>query len=90
MCRLLRHVAEEILEGHQAGSASEYIVANLGFDIDHQLIENLKGLDFIFNERIALTVATQVDAVTEAVHLIEMFLPKFVDRAENRVAFDFF
>src|SRR5439155_20640294 len=30
---LLRHAAQKILEGHQAGGAAEDIVANLGFDV---------------------------------------------------------
>src|SRR5437867_1269474 len=38
MHRLLRHAAEEILERHQAGGAAEDVVADLGFDIHHQLI----------------------------------------------------
>src|SRR4051812_7242151 len=42
--RALRRVAQEILESHQAGSAAENVVADLGFDVDHQLLENLERL----------------------------------------------
>src|SRR5580765_6362199 len=40
MSRLLWHVTEEILEGHETGSAAEDVMANLAFDVDHQFIEN--------------------------------------------------
>src|SRR6516162_8211861 len=41
--RSLRSVAQEVLERHQAGGATENVVADLGFDVDHQFLENLEG-----------------------------------------------
>ena len=87
--RVLRHVAQEILERHQARGAAEDVVANLGFDVDHQFLENLERFGLVFDQRIALAVGAQADAVAQAVHLIEMLLPELVDGAENRVALDF-
>ena len=85
---LLRRVAEKILEREQAGGAAEDVVANLRFDVDHQLVKNLERLGLVFEQRIALAVGTEADAVAQAVHLVKMFLPQFVDRLQNRVAFD--
>jgi hypothetical protein len=31
-------------------------VADLRFDVDHQLVENLEGLGLVFHQRIALAV----------------------------------
>src|SRR6266545_4005526 len=73
--RLLRHAAQELLERHQAGSAAEDVVANLRLDVDHQLIEHLESFGFVFDERIALAVSAQPDAVAQAVHAIKVFLP---------------
>src|SRR5262245_42000303 len=69
MQRLLRDVAQKILEGHEARGAAEDVVANLGFDVNHQLVENLVGLRLVFDERVALAVGPQTDAVTQTVHL---------------------
>ena len=86
---LLRHAAQKIFEGHQAGGAAEDVVANLRLDVDHELFEDLKSLRFIFDQRVALAVSAQADAVTQTVHFVEMLLPQFVDRAQDDVALDF-
>ena len=88
MRRLLRHVAQEILKRHQAGGAAEDVVADLGFDVDHQFLENLERLGLVFDQRIALAVRAQADAVAQAVHLVKMLLPELVNGAQNRVALD--
>src|SRR3989442_4401084 len=54
-------------------------VANLGFDVDHQLLENLEGLGFVFDERVALAVGAEANAVAQAVHLEE------IDRKSTRL-----
>ena len=46
---LLRDAAEKILECHEAGRAAEDVVANLSFDVDHQLVEHLEGFGFVFD-----------------------------------------
>ena len=56
--RLLRHVAQKILERPQARSAPEDVVANLGFDVDHQFFKDLERLRLVFDERIALAVGS--------------------------------
>src|SRR5262249_43812249 len=81
MSRLLRHIAKEILESHQARRAAEDVVANLAFDIHHQLFKNLECFSLVFDERVTLAVASQVDAVTQAVHLVEVLLPELVNGA---------
>src|ERR1043165_4390179 len=90
MRSLLRHVAKEIFKSHQTRRAAEDVVANFGFDVDHQFFEYLEGFGFVFDERITLAVRAQVNAVPQTVHLIEMFLPEFVDGAKNGVTLDFF
>ena len=85
----LRDAAEEVFESHQTRSAAEDVMTNLGFDVDHQFLENLESLGFVFDERIALAVRAETNAVAQAVHLIEMLLPQLVDGAEDRVALDF-
>src|SRR5439155_12542596 len=84
----LRQLAQELLEGHEAGGAAEDVVADLGLDVDHQLIKNLERLGLVFDEWIALSVGAQTDAVAQAVHAVEVLLPQPVNRAENGVALD--
>src|SRR5437764_563966 len=84
----LRQLAEELLEGHQAGGAAEDVVTNIGLDTDHQLIKDLEGFGLVLDERVALAVGTQADAVAQTVHAVEVFLPQPVNRAENGVALD--
>ena len=38
-------------------------MADLGLDVDHQLVEQLEGLRLVFDERIALAVGAQADAL---------------------------
>src|SRR5262245_24913069 len=40
MHRPLRHVLQKILKRHQRRRAAEDVVANLGFDVDHQLVKD--------------------------------------------------
>ena len=63
-------------------------MADLRLDVDHQLVKNLERFGLVFDERIALAVAAQADAVAQAVHFIEMLLPQAVNGAEHRVALD--
>ena len=70
MGRLLRHIAKEVFKRHEARRATEDVVANLAFDVDHQFIENFEGFDFIFDQRIALAMTSQIDAVAEAIHFV--------------------
>src|SRR5208282_6007792 len=85
---LLRDVAQKILEGHHGRGAAKDVVADLGLHADHQFVENFVGLGLVFDKRVALAVAAQADAVAQAVHFVEMFLPQLVNRAQNRVALD--
>src|SRR5882672_3523807 len=89
MTGALRNAAQEILKSHQTRGAAKDVMANLGLNVDHQLLENLEGFRFVFNERIALPVRAQADTVAKTVHLIEMLLPQLVNGAQNRVALDF-
>src|SRR5204863_27265 len=52
-------------------------------------IEHLEGFRFVFDQRIALPIAAQADAVTQAVHLVKMLLPQLVNRRQDREALDF-
>ena len=61
--RLLRRIAQEILKRHQAGRAAEDVVADFRLHVDHQLVENLERLGLVFQQRIALAVRAQADAV---------------------------
>ena len=45
-------------------------MADVGLDVDHQLVENLETLRLVFDERIFLAMRAQADAVTQAVHLV--------------------
>ncbi len=64
-------------------------MANLGLHVDHQFVENLERLGFVFDERVALAVTAQTDAVAQAVHFIEVFLPQTVNRAQDGEPLDF-
>src|SRR4051812_14100964 len=53
----------EVFERHHVRGAAEDVMADLGFDVDHQLFENLEGFGLVFDERIALPMSAQTDAV---------------------------
>ena len=74
----------------QAGGAAEDVVADLGFDAGHQLLENLVGFGLVFHQRIALAVGAQADALAQAVHAVEMLLPELVHGIQDGVALDRF
>src|ERR1035437_8118044 len=82
---LLRRVAEKIFKRHQARRAAEDVVADLRFHVNHQFVENLERFGLVFEQRIALAVGAQADAVAQAVHLVKMFLPQFVNRLQDGV-----
>src|ERR1035437_396738 len=87
--RLLRNVAQEVLESQQAGGAAEDVMADLRLDVDHQLFEDLVRFRLVFDERVPLPVRAQPDAVAQAVHLVEMLLPQLVNRTQDGVALHF-
>src|SRR5271154_657230 len=63
---LLGDVAQEIFKRHHARRAAENIVADLRFYVDHQFVENLERLGFVFQQRIALAVRAQAAALAQA------------------------
>ena len=85
---LLRDVLQKIFKRHHARRAAENVVADFRFHVDHQFVKNLERLGLVFQQRIALAVRAQADAVAQAVHLVKMLLPQFVNRAQNREALD--
>ncbi len=62
---LARHVAQELLERHQARRAPENVVADLRLRVDHQLLENLERLRLVLDQRVPLPVRPQPDAMPE-------------------------
>ena len=65
------------------------VVVRIALHIDHQLVENLECLGLVLDERIALAVTRKADAVAQAVHFVEMFLPETVNRGEDGEPLDF-
>src|SRR5437660_5540334 len=90
MTGLLRDITQEVLEGHETRGAAENVMADLRFDVNHQLLENLERLGLVLDERITLAMRAQADAVTQTVHLIEMLLPELIDGAENDITLNLF
>ena len=84
MLRPLRELAHEVLERQQAGRAAEDVVAVLGLHVDHQLREDLERLRLVLQQRIALAIRPEADAVAQAVHVVEMLLPQLVDGHQDR------
>src|SRR5436190_4118990 len=73
--RPLRHFSQELLESDHARGAAEDVVANLGLDVDHEVLEQLERFRLVFDQRITLAVGAEADAVPQGVHVVEMFLP---------------
>jgi len=86
--RLLRHFAQEVFERQQTGCAAKDIVTDLRLDVDHELFEHGERLGLVFDERVTLAVSPQANAVAQAVHVVKMLLPQFIDRAQNGVTLD--
>ena len=64
------------------------IVQDFDFNVRHQLDEHLVGLGLVFDERILLREGSKIDALAQAVHRIQMLLPKAIDRVENDVSLE--
>ena len=86
--RLLRRVAQKIFKCEHGRRAAENIVADFRFYVDHQFVKNLERLGLVFDERIALPMRAQADAVTQRIHFVKMLLPQFVNRAQDRETLD--
>src|SRR6266849_4901143 len=54
-------------------------------EIRHQPDEHLVSVLLVFDERILLSVAAQIDALAELVQIVEMILPFLVDDTEAHV-----
>ena len=50
--------------------------------------EHVEGFAFIFENRIFLSVRTEMDSFFKVVHLAQMFLPSDVDHLKHRQAFN--
>ena len=46
---LPRNIAQEVFESHQARRAAEDIMTDLGFDINHQYLEDFEGLGLVLD-----------------------------------------
>ena len=84
----LRKGGEKILEGLQVRCAAEEIVQHFVLNVRHQLDEHVVGFGLVFDERIFLRVAAEINAFAQRVHRVEMLLPEPVDRVENDVALE--
>jgi hypothetical protein len=80
-------VVHELLERHQAGRAAEDVVADLGLDVDHQLVEELEGLGLVLDQRIPLGVGPQPDRAAQGVPAVQVLLPEAVDLVVIDVSF---
>jgi hypothetical protein len=87
----LRHIegkrGKKLLECHQICGASEQVRQNLILNARHQLAEHVVSLRFILNQRILLTVAPEINPLTQAVHCVKVLLPEPIDRVQDNVAF---
>ena len=86
----LRQGREEILERLQVRRAAEEIVQHFVLNVRHQLDEHLVGFGLVFDERILLRVAAQINAFAQRIHRVEMLLPEAIDRVQNDVTLEAF
>ena len=49
MARALRHVSQKVFESHQAGGTAKNVMADFGFDVDHQFLKNLECLGLVLD-----------------------------------------
>ncbi len=84
----LRQSGKEGLEGLQVRSAAEKVVQDFVLNIRHQLSEHVESFGLVFDERILLGVAAQVNAFAQRIHGIEMFLPETIDGIKNDVTLE--
>src|SRR5919204_952162 len=61
---------------------------DVGLDPVAQLVEHLESLVFVLDQRVALAVCPQADALAEVLHLRQVLHPLPVDRAQHDVALD--
>ena len=57
--------------------------SDLVLDVGFHLLEHVERLDLVLDERVALTVSAQVDAVAQHVHVVEVLHPLLVDDAQH-------
>ena len=69
-------IKEAAIRGNLDGSARlKYRVGHLLLNGEHEFIEKLSRLAFVFDERIALAIALEANAGAQMMHGVEMFDP---------------
>ena len=56
---------------------------NLVLDVGLHLFEHVERFDLVLDERVALAIGAQVDAVAQHIHVVEMLHPLLVDDAQH-------
>ena len=84
----LREGGEKRLEGLQVRGAAKEIVQHFILNVRHQIDKHLVGFRLVFDQRILLRVAAEVDAFAERVHRVKMLLPEAIDRVQDDVALE--
>ena len=54
---LAGNIAQKVFEGHQTRGATEDVVTDLGFDIDHEIFEDFECFGLVFNQGIPLAMS---------------------------------
>ena len=86
----LRQRCQEILERLQIGSAAKQIVQNFILNVRHQFDEHVVCFGLVFDERILLRVAAEINALAQRVHGVKVLLPQAINRVQNDVTLQAF
>ena len=74
-----------MLERLEIRCATEKVSENLAFNGIHEVNKHDVGVIFVFNKRIFLAERTKIHRLPEAIHRIEVLLPKAINGIENDI-----
>jgi hypothetical protein len=74
-----------MLEGLEIRCATEKVRENLAFNGIHEVNKHDVGVIFVFDKGIFLAKGAEINRLAEAIHRIEMLLPKTINGIEDDV-----
>ena len=75
------------MRGVSFGLKRKHQTDNIYFNFIHHFKEELEAFVFVLDDRILLSIRTQIDGFLERVHALEVFPPEHINLLENKESF---
>ena len=83
----LGQAGQEVLKGVQVGGALEEVADGFALDAFHQGDEEIVSFRFVFHQGVFLPLGAEAHAFPQGVHVVQVFLPHFVNGPQDDLAF---